>query len=229
MKHRARSALLVLLAVLALTLRAQSEEPSVDLSAPLPLDPAIATHGTLANGLAYWVLPHAMPKGRVSLVLRLDSGSLQEEENQRGLAHFLEHMAFNGSKHFPPGEVVQYFESIGMRFGRDQNAFTAFDQTAYMLNLPDTRPATLEKGLLFLSDVGQGLALTPEEVEKERGVILEEARARGGVRMRMMEKTLPLLLPDARLARRIPIGDPEVVRTAPAERLRAYYRTWYRP
>ncbi len=201
----------------------------LDLGAPLPVDPAVERTGALDNGFQFWIRRHGMPAGKMTLLLHVDSGSLQEEEAQRGLAHFLERLAFNGSEHFPPGEVVRYFESLGMAFGTHQNAFTSFDQTTYVLSLPDTSAPTIEKALLFLTDVAHRLTLAPDEVEKERAVILEESRARQGVSTRLMEQALPLLLPGARLARRLPIGDLDVVREAPPERLRAYYETWYRP
>lgn len=223
--------LLLLMALLCLPaswVRADKDAP-LDLGATLPVDPAVERTGTLDNGFTFWIRRHGMPAGKVTLLLHVDSGSLQEEEEQRGLAHFLEHLAFNGSEHFPPGEVVRYFESLGMTFGTHQNAFTSFDQTTYMLSLPDTKAPTIEKALLFLTDVAHRLTIAPDEVEKERGVILEEARAREGVRTRVMKKALALFLPGARLARRLPIGDLDVVRNAPPEQIRAYYETWYRP
>jgi len=161
--------------------------------------------------------------------MHISSGSLNEEDDQRGLAHFLEHMAFNGSEHFAPGELVKFFESMGMRFGQHQNAFTSFEQTTYILSLPDTKPETISKGLLFFSDVGRALSILPAEVDKERGVIEEEARARSGVQMRMMEKVLPVLLPGSRVSERLPIGTMEVVKNAPTQRLRDYWEKWYRP
>ena len=218
-------AVMVPLAALAPILFAQE----IDLKAPLPVDPAIAKMGRLENGMSYWIRPNATPPEKVGVLLHIGSGSLNESEEQRGLAHFLEHMAFNGSANFPPGEVVKFFESIGMRFGADQNAFTGFDQTAYMLNLPNAEKATLEKGFLYMSDVAFRLTLGKEELDKERGVILEEERARSGARMRMMEKLLPLLMPGSRLSERIPIGKAEVIKSAPREAFMDFYRTWYRP
>jgi len=204
-------------------------EDQPDLGASLPLDPALERMSGLPNGLRYWIRPHAMPAGKVSLFLHIASGSLNEEDDQRGLAHFLEHMAFNGSKHFPPGEMVKFFESMGMVFGQHQNAFTSFDQTTYILTLPDTKTETISKGLLFFSDVARELSILKTEVDKERGVIEEEARARSGVNMRMMEKALPLLFPGSRISQRIPIGTMEIIKNAPTQRLRDYYEKWYRP
>ncbi len=217
----------VVAATLAPFLFAAVEEP--DLDAPLPVDPAITKMGRLSNGLTYWIRPNRTPPKKVGILLQIGSGSLNETEEQRGVAHFLEHMAFNGSENFPSGEVVKFFESLGMRYGSDQNAFTSFDQTTYFLNIPDNQPAMLEKGFLYLSDVAGRLSLSPEEIEKERGVIAGERRARSGSRMRLMEKILPIMAPGSLLSKRMPIGLPEVIQSAGREVFVDYYRTWYRP
>jgi len=200
----------------------------VNLNAPLPVDPAVRM-AKLGNGLDVWIRAHQVPPGRVGIWLHVDSGSINEEGDERGLAHFLEHMAFRGSENFPPGELTRYFESIGLTFGRHQNAFTAFDQTTYTLTLPDTEEYTLRKGLLCMADFAFRLSLLREETDKERGVILEEARARKGPHQRMLEKLLPVLLPGSRVAERLPIGKEEVIERAADEDLRGYYKTWYRP
>ena len=199
-----------------------------DLKAPLPTDPKIKVL-ELPNGLTCWVRPHNRPPGKVSLWLHVDSGSVNEEDNQRGLAHFLEHMAFDGTENFPPGTLVKYFESMGMRYGSHQNAFTSFNQTTYTLTLPNTKEETVDKGLLCLSDYAFRMSLLPEEVEKERKVVLEESRARKGARQRMMDKLLPILLPGSLVAERLPIGKEEVIQSAPREELVSYYQKWYRP
>jgi zinc protease len=204
------------------------ETPGTALDRPLPVDPNVRFY-TLDNGLELWVRPHATPPDRVGLWLHVSTGSINEREDEHGLAHFLEHLAFNGSEHFPPGELVEYFESIGMTFGAHQNAFTSYDQTTYTLTLPDTEEATLRKGLLCLSDYAFRLSLLPEEIEKERGVILEEFRARKGPYERLLEKLLPILLPGSRAARRRPIGKEEVVRQLEREDFVGYYGRWYRP
>src|SRR4029453_1401777 len=147
----ARHRLLVLF-VLLVCLASSWIVAAEEAAAPLPTDPAIRI-GTLVNGVTYWVRPHATPSGKITLWMRVDTGSLNEEDGQEGLAHYLEHMAFKGTEHFPAGELVSYFESIGLRFGQHQNAFTGFDQTTYTLSLPDTRPETLDKGLLYLADI----------------------------------------------------------------------------
>ena len=223
---------LKLLIVVALTMSVATPflfAEELDLEAPLPVDPAVVKMGQLENGLSYWIRPNQTPPKKVGLLLHIDSGSLNETEEQRGVAHFLEHMAFNGSENFPAGEVVKFFESLGMRYGSDQNAFTGYDQTTYFLNIPDNKPEMLEKGFLYLSDVAGKLSLLPAEIDKERGVIAEERRARSGAGMRMMEKILPIMAPGSLLAERMPIGTPEVVQNADRKVFQDYYRTWYRP
>ena len=200
----------------------------LDLEAPLPVDPAVH-RGTLDNGMAYWVRSHATPPGKISFWLHVSTGSLNEKDGQEGMAHFLEHMAFNGSENFPPGELLPYFESIGLRFGQHQNAFTSLDQTTYILTLPDTKPETIDKGLLYLSDVAFRMLLLPEEIDKERGVILEEKRARKGTHQRLMEQFLPAVLPGSRVARRLPIGLDEALNAIQREDMLDYYSTWYHP
>jgi len=195
---------------------------------PLPQDPSIVM-GRLPNGMRYWIRPNRTPKGKVSMLMHVHSGSLNETDEQRGLAHFLEHMAFNGSKHFPPGEMVKFFESLGMSFGQHQNAFTGFGQTTYMMHLPDVADETLDKVFVCYTDVADRLLLLEEEIEKERGVILEEKRSRDGVGQRIGVLALQELLPGSRLAERIPIGTEPVIREAKRDRFVDYYRAWYRP
>jgi zinc protease len=199
----------------------------LDLAAPLPVDPKL-TVLKLPNGMNAWFVFHQRPPGKISLWLHVASGSINEEDNQRGLAHFLEHLAFDGSANFPPGTLVKYFESLGLRFGNDQNAFTSYTQTTYTLTLPDTKEETMDKGLLCLSDYAFRLSLLPEEVDKERKVVLEEARARKGARKRILDKLLPILLPGSRVAERLPIGKEEIIEVASAEIIRAYCTKWYR-
>jgi zinc protease len=215
----------LLFPLLLLALPATAE---IDLAAKLPADPAVR-RGALPNGLRYWIRVNKTPPGKASLLLHIGSGSLNEADDQRGVAHFLEHMAFNGSKHFPPGELVKYFESLGMQFGMHQNAFTSFNQTTYMMSVPDTKPATLDRVFLYFGDVAHRLTLADAEIDKERGVILEEKRSRSGAGQRMIEQILPLIAPGSRLAQRIPIGLEEVIQSAPRERFVDYYRTYYRP
>lgn len=194
----------------------------------LTVDPAIKW-GRLENGLRYAILRNAEPRGRVSARLTIKVGSVYENENQQGLAHFLEHMAFNGSKHFPAANIVEFFQKLGMDFGGDTNASTGFDRTIYQLELPDTKPETLRESLTFFSDVAGGLLFDPQEIDKERNVILSEKRARDSVGLRTYLAELDFLLPDARFPRRLPIGTEEVIRSADRARFVEFYDTWYRP
>ncbi len=208
--------------------QAQSIPPELALDRTLPVDPAVRT-GRLPNGLRYFLRQNSRPEKRVSMRLAVNAGAIQEEADQRGLAHFLEHMAFNGTEHFKPGELVSFLESIGARFGPHVNASTSFDETIYMLDIPTDKPGYLEKGMLVLHDFAAGISLLPEEVEKERGVVLEEWRGRLGAGSRLTDKQLPIIFQGSRYAERLPIGLPEVLKSAPRARLQAFYEKWYRP
>jgi zinc protease len=194
----------------------------------MPFDAAVRT-ATLPNGLKYFVRQNARPAKRVSLRLAVKAGSLYESDDQLGLAHLIEHMAFNGSTHFKPGELVSYFESIGARLGPHVNAYTSFDETVYMFDVPTDKPEVVEKALTALADVAGGLSMTPQEVDKERGVVIEEWRGGLGAGSRIRDKQFPVLFHQSRYAERLPIGKPEILRNAPVARLRAFYDTWYRP
>ncbi|MDP1569738.1 MAG: insulinase family protein [Vicinamibacterales bacterium] len=198
------------------------------LTDPLPLDPAIRT-GTLSNGLRYFIKANGRPERRVSLRLAVNVGSMHEDEDQRGLAHFLEHMAFNGTRNFKPGELITFLESTGARFGPHVNAYTSFDETVYMLDVPTDRAGLLDRALLVLHDFAGGMLLDPEEIDKERGVVLEEWRGRLGAGSRLTDQQLPVLLKGSRYAERLPIGTPEVLKGFPHQRLRDFYERWYRP
>lgn len=185
--------------------------------------------GQLDNGLRYAVLANPEPKGRASLRFTVMAGSLHEAEDQRGLAHFLEHMAFNGSQNFPAGTLVEYFQRLGMSFGGDTNAHTGFDETVYQLELPDAKPETVARAFTLFADYGGGLLLQPESIEKERGIILSEKRARDSIAFRQYLAEFAFTLPEARFSQRIPIGLPEVIESAPREQFIDYYDAWYRP
>lgn len=209
--------------------REVSDDNRSDLSDRiLPFNPEIRT-GTLSNGMEYYILEHPYPDNQVSLRLVVDAGSMQEEEDQRGLAHFVEHMAFNGTRDFGETELVAYLESLGIRFGPEVNAFTSFDETVYQLELPSDDPTTFETGFHVLSQWAGYLSLDPEAVDRERGIIVEEWRGGRGASRRMMEQHIPVLFQGTLYAERLPIGDMDIVRTAPADRLRSYYHRWYRP
>lgn len=199
-----------------------------DLAAPLALDPAIRT-GTLPNGLQFFIRRNGQPEKRALLRLAVKAGSIDEADDQRGLAHVLEHMAFNGSTHFKSGELVSYLESIGSRFGPDVNAYTSFDETVYMLEVPTDREGILTRGLEALSDFAGGIALTTEEIDRERGVVIEEWRGRQGAGTRMQDAQMKGLFGESRYVDRMPIGLPELLKSAPAERVRDFYRDFYRP
>ncbi len=194
----------------------------------LPVDPSVKW-GRLDNGIRYAVLPNHEPKGRASLRFVVRAGSLNETDDQRGLAHFLEHMAFNGSTHYAPGTLVEFFQRLGMSFGGDTNAFTSFDRTVYMLELPDTKPDTVDKAVTLFTDYAGGLLLFEDEINKERGIILSEKRARDSIEFRQFVGEFEFLLPDARFIQRIPIGMEEVIAKAPRQRFVDFYNTWYRP
>src|SRR4051812_159375 len=224
-------ALALLVSTATLTLVAQQSAaalPPIDAQAVLPLDPAIRA-GTLPNGLKYFIRRNGRPEKRVSLRLAVKSGSLEEADDQQGLAHLIEHMAFNGSAHFKPGELVSYFERVGARLGPHVNAYTSFDETVYMLDLPTDQGDVVARGLTALSDFAGGLTLDPAEIDKERGVVIEEWRGGLGAGSRVRDKQIPIIFYNSRYANRLPIGKPEILRTAPPARLRAYYDTWYRP
>jgi zinc protease len=194
----------------------------------LPADPA-ARFGQLPNGVRYVVYPNKEPQGRASLRLLVEAGSLHEHENQRGVAHFLEHMAFNGSTHYAPGTLVEFFQRMGMSFGGDTNASTNFDRTQYMLELAHTDGKTIAEGLQVLADDAGGLLLLDSEIDKERGIILSEKRTRDNVGFRTFIAQFEFMLGDTLLPKRIPIGLVEVIEKAPRARFTEFWDTWYRP
>ena len=199
-----------------------------DLSAPLGLDPAIHS-GTLPNGLQFFIRQNDLPENRALLRLAVKAGSIDEADDQRGLAHLVEHMAFNGSAHFPPGELVSYLESIGSRFGADVNAYTSFDETVYMLEVPTDRDGIVVRGMEALSDFAGGVTLDPEEIDRERGVVIEEWRGRQGAGSRMQTARMEAIFGESRYVDRLPIGLPDILRTVPAQRVRDFYEEFYRP
>ncbi len=198
------------------------------LDQPIPFDPAVRT-GTLPNGLRYYIRHNGRPAARVAMRLAVKAGSLDEADDQQGLAHMLEHMAFNGTEHFKPGELVAYFESTGTRLGPHVNAYTSFTETVYMLQLPTDKPEVVQKGFLAFADYAGGMTLDPKEIDKERGVVLEEWRLGLGAGSRIRDKQIPVLYYQSRYAERLPIGKPEILKTFKPERLRELYKTHYRP
>ena len=209
---------------------ALSAPPAVaqQLDQPVPFDAAV-TRGTLPNGLQYYVRHNTRPEKRVLLRLAVKAGSLDEADDQQGLAHVLEHMAFNGTTHFKPGELVKYFESTGARLGPHVNAYTSFTETVYMLELPTDKEGLVAKGFVTLADFAGGMTLDQKEIDRERGVVLEEWRLGLGASSRIRDKQIPVLYHQSRYAQRLPIGKPEILKTFKPERLRAFYRQHYRP
>lgn len=198
------------------------------LEEQLPLDPAIVS-GRLANGLRYYIRANSRPAKRAEVWLAVNAGSVLEDEDQRGIAHFVEHMAFDGSRHFPKRQLVHYLESIGMRFGPDINASTDFDRTLYTLKVPTDRPEIVEQAFQILEDWAGAIDFDPAELERERGVVIEEWRLGRGAMARMQDQQLPILLKGSRYAERLPIGKREVLEHASRETLLRFYHDWYRP
>jgi zinc protease len=194
----------------------------------LPFDSAVTT-GTLPNGLRYYIRRNTEPAKRVALQLAVKAGSVDEDEDQQGLAHMLEHMSFNGSRRFKPGELIATLESTGARLGPHLNAYTSFDETVYMFELQTDRAGLVEKGLQALSDFAGGLTLDPKEIDKERGVVVEEWRGGLGAGSRLRDQQIPVLFYKSKYADRLPIGKPDVIKGASPERIRAFYTKWYRP
>jgi zinc protease len=191
-------------------------------------DPA-AVFGALPNGLRYIILPNKEPPGRLSLRLRVAAGSLMESDDQQGLAHFLEHMSFNGSKHFPPGEMVGFFQRLGMGFGAGTNGNTGDQRTDFVLELPDTADKTVRDSLQFMEDIADGLSLLQTEVDRERGVILSEKRDRDNVDYRTSVAGMEFYFPDSLLPKRLPIGLENIIRESQRDRFVDFYTTWYTP
>ncbi len=201
---------------------------STEAELVLPVDPAVH-QGQLDNGVRYIIRRNEEPAGRAFLRLVVNAGSTLETEDQLGLAHFVEHMAFNGTEDFDKDEIVNYLESLGMRFGPDINAYTSFEETVYMLQLPTDSTERLERAFHILENWAHKVSFEPEEVERERGVILEEWRVGLGAQTRLRDAHFPVLFQGSMYAERLPIGKPEVFTTAPREELVAFYRDWYRP
>ena len=195
----------------------------------IPVDSAVIT-GVLPNGLTYYIRHNEYPKGQADFFIAQKVGSVLEEDNQRGLAHFLEHMCFNGTKNFPGNQLIAWLESVGVKFGANLNAYTDVDRTVYNIsNVPVARESVQDSCLLILHDWANELLLDPEEIDKERGVIHEEWRSRMVGQMRMLEQLLPKIYPNNRYGYRLPIGTMDVVDNFPPQALRDYYEKWYRP
>ena len=223
MKFRQMMIAAVLIVIGTMAAMAQMQMP------PVPVDEAVRI-GKLDNGLTYYIRHNNWPENRAEFYIAQRVGSIQENDDQRGLAHFLEHMAFNGSKHFKGNDLLRWWESVGVKFGRDLNAYTSIDRTVYNIsNVPTTRESIVDSCLLILYDWADGLLLEKEEIEKERGVIHEEWRLRTSATMRMLERDLPKLYPNSKYGHRMPIGLMEIIDNFEPQFLRDYYEKWYRP
>ena len=195
---------------------------------PMPVDPKVKI-GKLSNGMTYYIRHNIKPEKRVELRLVVNTGSVLEDEDQLGLAHFMEHMNFNGTKRFPKNELVNYLQSIGVEFGADLNAYTGFDETVYMLPVPTDKPGLVDKGLQILEDWAHNALLDSTEIEKERGVVIEEWRLSRGADERMLKQTLPVQYQGSRYAERLPIGKLETLQHFTHAALKRFYTDWYRP
>jgi zinc protease len=227
--------MLLMSAVAAAASFAGAQQPAIPanvlaatLDQTVPVDPLI-TVGTLPNGLRYYIRANRQPQSRAELRLVVNAGSVLEDEDQRGLAHFVEHMSFNGTLHFPKLDVVNFMQSLGMRFGAHVNANTSFDETVYELQIPTDNPAVIDRSLLILEDWARTVSFDPVEIDKERGVILEEWRLGLGAGERISDAQFPLLLKGSRYAERLPIGKPDIIQNVNHDRLKQFYADWYRP
>ncbi len=200
----------------------------INLANPVPVDPNVKI-GKLPNGLTYYIRKNAKPEKKVELRLAVNAGSVLEEADQRGLAHFMEHMNFNGSKNFPKNELVDYLQKIGVQFGADLNAYTGFDETVYILPISTDDPAIVEKGFTVLEDWAFNNLMDKSEIDKERGVVLEESRLSKGAQQRMLRQYFPKLFNGSKYAERLPIGTDSILKHFNYATLNRFYKQWYRP
>lgn len=214
--------------VIAFSLLTQISFAQFDLTKNLPTDPDVKI-GKLANGLTYYIKKNIKPEKKVQLRLVVNTGSVMERPDQQGLAHMMEHMNFNGSTHFQKNELVNYLQSIGVKFGADLNASTGFDETIYILPIPSDDPEKVDKGFTILEDWAGNATLSTEEINKERGVVLEESRLGKGAMERMGKQYFPLLFNGSQYSMRLPIGKDSILQNFDPEVLRQFYKTWYRP
>ncbi|TDP58186.1 M16 family metallopeptidase [Flavobacterium dankookense] len=194
----------------------------------IPFDKSVKK-GTLKNGLTYYIKKNAKPENKVDLRLIINAGSILENDDQQGLAHFMEHMCFNGTKRFPKNQLVDYLQSIGVKFGQHLNAYTSFDETVYFLPIPSDSPEKVEKGFQIIEDWAFNANLTPEEIDKERGVVLEEYRLGLGADKRMQDRYIPKMMYNSQYANRLPIGKKEILENFTYDKVTSFYKDWYRP
>ncbi|MBL7110638.1 MAG: insulinase family protein [Bacteroidales bacterium] len=225
MKNRLISALFI---VICLSVFYPQTVHPQDLSEPIPFHPDVLT-GRFDNGLTYYIMENHKPENRAQFWLVVNAGSILEDEDQQGLAHFTEHMAFNGTEHFARHEIIDYLESIGMQFGPEINAYTGFDETVYMLQVPTDSMELVYTAFEILEDWARFISFEDEEIDKERGVIIEEWRTGRGADGRMRDKQLPVIFQGSKYADRLPIGKKEILETFDHESIRRFYSDWYRP
>lgn len=231
MKKLSLSASVLMLFMFVINLQAQEvlkKTTKINPTEKIPFNPEVKI-GKLSNGLTYYIKNNGKPENKVELRLVVNAGSILEDEDQLGLAHFMEHMNFNGTKNFKKNELVDYLQSIGVKFGAHLNAYTSFDETVYILPIPSDDPEKLEKGFQIIEDWAHNALLTNEEIDNERGVVLEEYRLGKGANERMMQKYLPKMLYGSKYAERLPIGTKENLETFDYESIKRYYKDWYRP
>lgn len=228
MNRRIPAVVLSLWAIAVFCTPSSAQPQGLDPNQILPVDPQV-TVGTLDNGLTYYIRTNQRPENRAELRLVVNAGSVLEDEDQLGLAHFLEHMAFNGTEHFEKQELFDYMESVGMQTGAHVNAYTSFDETVYMLTVPTDTTEVMEKAFQILEDWAHLIVLDSVEIEKERGVVIEEWRLGRGAQARMLDEQFPILFQNSRYAERLPIGKREIVETFGHEALGRFYADWYRP
>ncbi|MDP1621630.1 MAG: insulinase family protein [Bacteroidales bacterium] len=214
--------------LILMALSAFCQQSAVDLTTPLAVDPGVRI-GKLDNGLVYYIRQNKKPENRLEMRLVVNAGSILENDDQQGLAHFVEHMNFNGTRTFPKNELIDFLQKTGVRFGADINAYTSFDETVYMLQLPTDDTALVEKGYKVLEDWAHYATLDNKEIDKERGVITEEWRLGLGAQDRMMKKFFPVIFKGSKYADRVPIGKIEVIQNFKHQTLKDFYRDWYRP
>lgn len=210
--------------ILGTSLAAQN----LEMGKPIPPDPAIKI-GKLDNGITYYIKQNKKPEQRMELRLAVNAGSVCETDGQQGLAHFMEHMCFNGTRNFPSNRIVSMLEEMGVKFGAELNAYTSFDQTVYMLKVPTDSMEWINRGFQVFEDWAHQVSLEDSEIEKERGVIVEEWRLGLGASERMQQKYIPVVLKGSKYADRIPIGKVDVIKSFHPDTLRSFYKSWYRP
>ncbi|KAF0250549.1 MAG: zinc protease [bacterium] len=219
---------LLLLLVMFVKVANAQEIDIKNLNQPIPMDYKVK-QGVLPNGIKYYIQKNAKPEKRVELRLAVNAGSLQEDDDQLGLAHFVEHMCFNGTKNFKKNELVSYLQSVGVQFGAHLNAYTSFDETVYILTLPSDKQDIMDKGFQILEDWSHNVTFEDAEIDKERGVVIEEWRTGLGAGQRIRDKTFPVVFKDSRYAERLPIGKKEILESFKYDTVRRFYRDWYRP